>query len=173
MASFLSAIGGYGAMLTSLVEECSLPVLCLCHGATRGGGMLFPAISDLVIASEDATFGFPEVRRGVLPGVVSVPAMKRLTQHQCRRWMLTGDVMSFKDALNDGFVDIVAETKPNAEIEVYSSRVFYLIIADVLYVHMSTLVLFFILTRLRSFFFFYCIYLLVGSNDISSSKCSC
>jgi enoyl-CoA hydratase/carnithine racemase len=118
VAHFLSAIGGYGAMLTSLLEQCDLPVLCLCHGATRGGGMLFPAISDFVVCTSDASFGFPEIRRGVLPGVVSVPALKRLSQHQCRRWMLTGDVMTCEDALGDGFIDVISESKPTAQAEV-------------------------------------------------------
>ena len=38
--------------------------------------MLFPCLACVAVADTDATFGFPEIRRGALPGVVSVAARK-------------------------------------------------------------------------------------------------
>ena len=97
-----------------LVELCVLPVVVLCRGATQGVGMLFPAIADVVVATADATFAFPEVRRGALPGVVSVPSRRRLSRQQCRRWMLTGDAFDAPTAMSSGFVDIVVDSMDEA-----------------------------------------------------------
>ena len=43
-----------------------------------------------MLAHADATFGFPEVRRGVLPGVVSVAARRRLSVAVCDRAFCSG-----------------------------------------------------------------------------------
>eukprot|EP00964_Phaeocystis_antarctica_P044298 scaffold25457_cov82-Phaeocystis_antarctica.AAC.1 len=61
----------------------------------------------LVLAHADATFGFPEVRRGVLPGVVSVAARRRLSVAACDRAFCTGDSLDAPTALRLGLVDFV------------------------------------------------------------------
>eukprot|EP00964_Phaeocystis_antarctica_P053033 scaffold31080_cov72-Phaeocystis_antarctica.AAC.2 len=61
----------------------------------------------LVIAHADATFGFPEVRRGVLPGMVSVAARRRLSAAACDRAFCTGDSFDAPTALRLGLVDFV------------------------------------------------------------------
>lgn len=89
------------------LEALELPTIAVCHGATRGGGMLFPAIADVVIATEDATFGFPEIRRGVLPWLVSVSSRRRLSERECKRLMMTGNTIDSSTALSMGFVDVI------------------------------------------------------------------
>ena len=69
--------------------------------------MIFPSVADIVVATEDATFGFPEIRRGVLPGVVSVLSRRRLTDKQCKRFMLTADAFDSAEGAHMGFVDHV------------------------------------------------------------------
>ena len=83
-----------------------LPTIAVCHGATRGGGMLFPCVATVVLAHTDATFGFPEIRRGALPGVVSVAAQRRLSVAACRRLMCTGDAIDAPAAQRLGLVDV-------------------------------------------------------------------
>ena len=61
----------------------------------------------LVLAHADATFGLPEVRRGVLPGVVSVAARRRLSAAACDRAFCTGDTLDALTALRLGLVDFV------------------------------------------------------------------
>ena len=60
-----------------------------------------------MLAHTDATFGFPEVRRGVLPGVVSVAARRRLSAAACDRAFCTGDSLDAPTALRLGLVDFV------------------------------------------------------------------
>ena len=105
---------GYADFYEQLVALCDLPIVTLCHGATRGGGMLFPAMADISLATSEATFGYPEIRRGVLPGIVSVQSLRRLTKQQCRRWMLTGEAFDAEAAVRNGFVDMVMGSRNEA-----------------------------------------------------------
>ncbi len=110
MKAFLESTSEFAA-LHERIEECSqLPLIVLCNGATRGGGMLFPSMADVVIATADATFGYPEVRRGLLPGVVSISAQRRMTKRQCRSLMLTGQVIDACMAASRGLVDSIVKT---------------------------------------------------------------
>ena len=104
----------YAEFCRQLQDACDLPIVTLCHGATRGGGMLFPAVADISLATSDATFGYPEIRRGVLPGIVSAPSLRRLSPQQCRRWMLTGEAFDASEAVRNGFVDSVLGSREEA-----------------------------------------------------------
>ena len=87
------------AKLHQALEDATMPMIAVCHHATRGGGMLFPCHATIVLAITGATFGFPEIRQGGLPGVVSVAAKKRLNATMCKRWMCTGDAYSAEAAM--------------------------------------------------------------------------
>merc|ERR1740117_167948 len=54
--------------LSDLLSERKLPFITVVEGPCAGGGMLFPCLATLVIATENASFDFPEIRRGLLPG---------------------------------------------------------------------------------------------------------
>lgn len=93
--------------LAERLRAAPLPVICVVAGACRGGGMLFPSLATSVLATTDASFGFPEIRQGGLPGLVSVAAQARLSEAQCRRYMLTGDRFDAQTAQQLGLVDFV------------------------------------------------------------------
>ncbi len=48
------------------VYECAVPVVSAVHGFCLGGGIGLVGNSDAIVASDDATFGLPEVERGAL-----------------------------------------------------------------------------------------------------------
>jgi enoyl-CoA hydratase len=48
------------------IYECEVPVVSAVHGFCLGGGIGMAGASDIVIASDDATFGLPEIDRGAL-----------------------------------------------------------------------------------------------------------
>lgn len=52
--------------------------------------MLLPCASDHSLATLAASFGFPEIRRGSLPGIVSIAAKRRLSEANSKRLMMTG-----------------------------------------------------------------------------------
>ena len=104
--SFLDGLPAFGQLLERL-RDAPMPKVVVCHGATRGGGMLFPCLGTAVLAHSDATFGFPEIRRGALPGVVSVAARRRLSPAACEWLFCTGDAIDAATAQRLGLVDFV------------------------------------------------------------------
>jgi enoyl-CoA hydratase len=67
------------------VYECAVPVIAAVHGFCLGGGIGLAGNADLVIASEDATFGLPEVDRGALGAATH---LSRLVPQQLMRTMV-------------------------------------------------------------------------------------
>ncbi|MEM7446462.1 MAG: SDR family oxidoreductase, partial [Pseudomonadota bacterium] len=95
--------------LAALMNDAEMPIIALIDGACRGGGMLFPSLATIVIATDEASFGFPEIRVGGLPGLVSVYAQNRLSRAACQRYMLTGDVLDPESAYRAGLVDFIGD----------------------------------------------------------------
>ena len=56
--------GCYAAF--AAVYECAVPVVAAVHGFCLGGGIGLVGNADIIVASDDATFGLPEVDRGAL-----------------------------------------------------------------------------------------------------------
>lgn len=84
-----------------------IPVIALVHGATCGGGMGIVSASDMAVASEDATFAFPETRIGLCPSVVSPWVSAILGERQTRYYFLTGEIMTAKTAESLGLIQQV------------------------------------------------------------------
>jgi enoyl-CoA hydratase len=64
------------------VYECKVPVIAAVHGYCLGGGVGLVGNSDIVIASDDATFGLPEVDRGALGAATHLARL--VPQHKMR-----------------------------------------------------------------------------------------
>ena len=56
--------GCYAAF--AAVYECEVPVIAAVHGYCLGGGIGLVGNADVIVASDDATFGLPEIDRGAL-----------------------------------------------------------------------------------------------------------
>jgi enoyl-CoA hydratase/carnithine racemase len=70
------------------IRECAKPVICALNGAALGSGLAMAASSDILIASEKASLGLPEVDVGLLGGCRH--AMRLFSHSRLRRMMLTG-----------------------------------------------------------------------------------
>jgi enoyl-CoA hydratase len=66
------------------IQECAVPVVGAVAGAALGTGLVIAASCDFVIASEDATFGLPELSVGVHGGARH---LSRLVSQPLVRWM--------------------------------------------------------------------------------------
>src|SRR5438132_11239925 len=53
------------------VDSCAAPVVACVQGYALGGGSGLVACADVAVAAPDATFGFTEVRLGIIPAVIS------------------------------------------------------------------------------------------------------
>ena len=95
--------------LAHAFETTESVVVVAVEGEARGGGMLFPAIADVCVATKDASFGLPEIHRNMIPSVVSKALVERLGRSITRRLSLTGESFSADDAMRMGLVDKVLE----------------------------------------------------------------
>jgi enoyl-CoA hydratase len=69
------------------VYDCPVPVVAAVHGFCLGGGIGLVGNADLIVASEDATFGLPEVDRGALGAATHLSRL--VPQHRARAMMYT------------------------------------------------------------------------------------
>ncbi len=88
------------------VYECEVPVIAAVQGFCLGGGVGLAGSADLVIASQDAIFGLPEVDRGALGAATH---LARLVPQQLMRHMVyTCEPVAARDLLKFGTVlDVV------------------------------------------------------------------
>jgi methylglutaconyl-CoA hydratase len=90
------------------VHRCPAPVVVGVQGFALGGGSGLVACADIGIAAEDATFGFSEVRLGIIPGVISPMVLAKIGAAAARRYFLTGERFNAQTAVQIGLVDEVA-----------------------------------------------------------------
>jgi enoyl-CoA hydratase len=69
------------------VYECAVPVIAAVHGFCLGGGIGLAGNADIIVASDDATFGLPEVDRGALGAATHLSRL--VPQHKARAMMYT------------------------------------------------------------------------------------
>ena len=69
------------------VYDCEVPVVAAVHGFCLGGGIGLVGNADIVVASEDATFGLPEVDRGALGAATHLARL--VPQHRMRAMVYT------------------------------------------------------------------------------------
>ena len=90
------------------IDECPAPVVARVQGYALGGGSGLVACADVVLAGEDAVFGFSEVRLGIVPAVISPFVLRRIGPGPARRLFLTGERFDAATALRIGLVHEVA-----------------------------------------------------------------
>src|SRR3984957_12176058 len=69
------------------VYDCEVPVVAAVHGFCLGGGIGLVGNADVIVASEDATFGLPEVDRGALGAATHLARL--VPQHAMRKMVYT------------------------------------------------------------------------------------
>jgi enoyl-CoA hydratase len=69
------------------VYDCEVPVIAAVHGFCLGGGIGLAGNADIIVASEDATFGLPEVDRGALGAATHLARL--VPQHKLREMVYT------------------------------------------------------------------------------------
>ncbi len=87
------------------IRECAKPVVVAINGAALGSGVAMVASSDILIASEKATLGLPEVDVGLLGGCRH--AMRLFSHSRLRRMALTGYRVSAEEMYRLGIVEAV------------------------------------------------------------------
>jgi enoyl-CoA hydratase len=97
-----------GKEAARLLEEAPQPALAVVNGYALGGGCELALACDLVLASEGAQFGLPEVDLAVLPGWGGTQRLERRVGYgRARRMVLTGERVRAFQALEWGLCDMV------------------------------------------------------------------
>jgi enoyl-CoA hydratase/carnithine racemase len=95
--------------MLAAVDGCPAPLVARVQGYALGGGSGLVACADVVVAAPDATFGFSEVRLGIIPAVISPFVFARIGAGAARPLFVTGERFDADTALRIGLVDEVAE----------------------------------------------------------------
>jgi enoyl-CoA hydratase len=87
------------------------PIIAAVEGAAVGGGFEIVLACDLVVAAENARFGLPEVKRGLVAaggGLLRLP--QRVPYHLAMEWALTGEYITAERAAQVGLVNRLVAT---------------------------------------------------------------
>jgi methylglutaconyl-CoA hydratase len=95
--------------ILTLLRTAPVPVIARVGGHARAGGMGLIASCDLAVATSGCTFGFSEVRVGVAPAMILVPALRSLEPRFLRRATLTGESFGAGEAAGAGLLTEVVE----------------------------------------------------------------
>jgi methylglutaconyl-CoA hydratase len=89
------------------LDRIPVPVIGRIHGAALGGGSGLAAICDVVIAADDALFGFTEVVLGILPAMISPYVVRKIGPSAARELCLSGTRFSAARAKEIGLIHVV------------------------------------------------------------------
>lgn len=105
------------AMFLAL-DSMPVPVIARVQGAALGGGAGLAAVADVVVAAEDAAFGFTEVTLGILPAMISPFVVRKIGLSAARELCLSGARFSAARAKDIGLVhDVVAPDRLDLTVE--------------------------------------------------------
>ena len=107
--SFLEVHEGRGHFTQLLLKmnQCRKPILAAVEGYCLAGGMGLCLSSDIIIASEDAQFGTPEIKRGLWPYMVTAVLIRNLGRKKALELCMTGDRISAAEAERIGMINYV------------------------------------------------------------------
>jgi methylglutaconyl-CoA hydratase len=112
------------ANMYSVLDRLPLPLIGRIHGAALGGGVGLAAVCDIVVADEDAVFGFTEVKLGILPAVISPYVLAKIGLSTTRELFLTGMRFSARRAKDIGLVHaVVPLTTLDARVSEYLQEI--------------------------------------------------
>ncbi len=92
------------ARMFAAINDCDVPVLGRVNGPALGGGVGLVSVCDYVVAKAEASFGFTEVRLGLIPAVISPYCIAKIGESNARAWMLSGERFLGEEAKRMGLV---------------------------------------------------------------------
>jgi enoyl-CoA hydratase/carnithine racemase len=107
------SFGGLARILEALARM-RTPVIAQVHGYALAGGCGLAVGCDLVIAADDAVFGLPEIKVGLLPLMVMAPILRAVGRKRGMLMILSGEPVTAGEAFAMGLVSRIV---PRADLE--------------------------------------------------------
>jgi methylglutaconyl-CoA hydratase len=102
------------------LAETRLVTIATVHGAAVAGGAGIMSACDFVIAAERTKIGYPEVRRGLVAGLVMTFLRRQLRERDLREVLLASDLFDAERAREIGLVNRVV---PSSELQAEAERI--------------------------------------------------
>ncbi len=99
-------IGAFHRMFR-LMETLGIPTMASVYGSCLGGGCELAIFCDLVISSEDAKYGQPEVQVGVFPPIAAQIMPRIIGRKAAMDLILSGRIISAEEAMGMGLINKV------------------------------------------------------------------
>lgn len=106
-----------------VVRNCIKPVICAVNGVAMGGGCELALSGDFVYASMNARFGFPEVTRGIIPGVGGPQLVEKyLSKGIALEMLMTGSSVDAERAYSLGMINKLTPPSELMEAAIDAAR---------------------------------------------------
>jgi len=107
--TFQEALVSPSASFWPRLAACRTPLVAAVSGYALGGGCELALLCDMIVASESAEFGQPEIMLGIIPGGGGTQRLARaMGKHRAMELVLTGRRMSAQEAFGAGIVTRIA-----------------------------------------------------------------
>lgn len=96
-----------------VIRNIKIPTIAAVRGYALGGGFELALMCDMIIASEKATFGFPEINLGLMPGMGGTQMLTKIVGTKiASQIIMTGEFISAERALQLKIVnEVVSDDK--------------------------------------------------------------
>ena len=113
-----------GARMFDLLDSLPCVLIGRVHGAALGGGSGLASVCDIVVAADDAVFGFTEVKLGIMPAMIAPYAVAKIGRSAARELFLTGMRFSAHKAREIGLAHaVVPASDLDAAVDRYVAEV--------------------------------------------------
>jgi cyclohexa-1,5-dienecarbonyl-CoA hydratase len=98
-----------------LMDALKVPSVAVVNGSALGGGCELALYCDMVIATEKAKFGQPEIQVGVLPPIAALVFPRMIGRKKALELILSGDIIGAQEALSLGLINKIVPEASLAE----------------------------------------------------------